>query len=103
MSSEPTKVTLGEEECHCDLPDFYRNVAKAMGVEDLEGATYDCRRICVSEPVQEAIFAYYREEQGCDDTDIAMLWVFSGPKTALTDHGYVAEVEEGFVSVPLPF
>lgn len=102
MSCKPMKVTLSEEECHCGLPDFYRNVAKATGVEDLEDVRFDCRRICVSEPVQEAIFAYYREE-GCDDMAAAMLWVDFGPKTALTDPGYVAEVEEGFVSVDLPF
>jgi len=103
MSKETTKVTLSKEACYCGIPDFYRNVAAAMGVTDFEGVSFNCTRICVSKPIQDAIFAYYKEEHQYDDVSIAMLWVNYGPKASLPDSGYVAETEEDFIAATLPF
>ena len=91
-----TKLFLKAEECQCGLPEFYGNVAKAMGVQKIDAIEFDCRKICTSQMVQDAIWKHYTEE-GCEDIQISSLLAMCGPKANLTEDGYVVEVEDEFV------
>lgn len=102
MSTKLTKLTLSKETCCCDISEFYRNVAAAMGINDFEYVMFDCKKICVSKPVQDTIFAYYEEKYHCAPVDIGMTWADFGPKATLDDPGYVAEVDEGFIVAAFP-
>lgn len=92
-------ITLKYEDCYCNLITFYENVAKKLSFKVTDENEFDCRKICVTKPVQEAIWAYYREQENEVDSDIAALWLFCGPKANLEDEDnqYVVSVEFGFV------
>jgi len=96
MNDEPKKVRLEQEACRCGIPDFYKNVAAALGAKP-DGMTFDCTKICVSQSVQDAIFAYYEEDRQWAPVDVGMTWAIYGPKTTLADSGYVAEVTKDFM------
>mgnify|MGYP006916355692 CR=1 FL=1 len=93
-------IYLTKEDCYCDLIDFYKNVAAKMGYNRLQIATmsFDCRRIRVTKPVQDAIWAYYRDAMDASDQELAMLWVCSGPKADLEGESYAAESKDGFLT-----
>lgn len=92
-------IFLKREDCYCNLIIFYENVAKKLSFKVTDETEFDCRKICVTKPVQETIWAYYREQEEEVDSDIAALWLFCGPKANLEykDNLYVVNVEFGFV------
>lgn len=91
-------IILKKEDCYCNLVTFYQNVAKAMGCDPLKVimTSFDCRKLRVTKPVQDEIWAFYRDTEGANDVDLAMLWVMFGPKADLEGEGYAAELQEGF-------
>lgn len=92
-------IVLKKEDCYCSIVDFYKNVALAKGCDQLQILTmvFDCSKIRVTKPVQDEIWAFYRDTEGARNVDLAMLWVQSGPKTSLEGEGYAAECQEGFL------
>ncbi len=89
-------ISLSLDECNCGLCDFYTHVARKMVVKDCDNVQFDCRRICVTKSVQDAIWNYYRSED-LSDTEISILLLMSGPKANLSGLEYRAEVEDGFI------
>lgn len=68
-------VTLKREDCYCDLTNFYENMARKMSLKITNKTRFDCRKICVTKPVQETLWSYYRDEEGKTDEQIAaMCW-----------------------------
>lgn len=76
-------VQLRKEDCYCDLTEFYENVARKIPVEITDKTCFDCRKICVTKSIQEALWSYYRDEKGktderllrcCWDTDRRQTW-----------------------------
>lgn len=89
------KIGLSKDACYCGIQDFYDLIAKQLGY-DPEKVTYDCTKIDVSEPVQEKIFAFYKDS-GQSQEAISQAWVCYGPKTSVKHHACIAEVKPGFV------
>jgi hypothetical protein len=93
-------VQLRKEDCYCDLTKFYENVARKIPAEMTDKTCFDCRKICVTKSVQEALWSYYRDEKEKTDEQIATMLLGYGPKANLEEHGileYRAEVEDGFI------
>ena len=90
-------VVLTKEECYCGIVEFYDLVARKLGY-DSDKVGYDCRRIDVTKPVQDQIFAFYREEQKALGESIAAAWVGYGPKASLPGEGYEAQIFDGFIT-----
>ena len=90
------KLEFSETECFCGIGDLYDQIAEKLGYDSMQLAAYDCTKICVSQGVQDQIFAYYNYFDVPDET-IGQNWLLFGPKTSLTDEGYVVEVEKNFI------
>ena len=93
-------VRLRKEDCYCDLTEFYENVARKISVKITDKTRFDCRKICVTKSVQEALWSYYRDKKGKTDEQIATMFLGYGPKANVEEHGildYRAEVEDGFI------
>ena len=93
-------IQLRKEDCYCDLTEFYENVARKIPVEITDKTCFDCRKICVTKLVQEALWSYYRDEKRKAGEQIAPMFLGDGPKANVEEHGileYRAEVEDGFI------
>ena len=93
-------VRLKKEDCYCDLTKFYENVTRKIPVGITDKTCFDCRKICVTKSVQEALWSYYRDEKGKTDEQIATMLLGYGPKANLEEHAvleYRAEIEDGFI------
>lgn len=97
-----TSVILCKEECFCDLGTFYENVARKANIRITENTRYDCRKICVTESVQQALWSYYSMTNGWTDEQISKVWLLYGPKTNLGKapgfFEYQAIFTDGFIS-----
>ena len=94
-----TPVLLTKKDCYCSLTSFYENVARKLEVNVTEETRYDCRKICVTKPVQEALWSFYQKKMGQSDEWIATMMLQYGPKANLKEDGtssYRAKVEDGF-------
>lgn len=78
-----TGVILSKEECFCDLGTFYENVARKANIQITKNTRYDCRKICVTESVQQEIWSYYGMTNGWTDEQISTVWLLYGPKANL--------------------
>ena len=79
------------------IENFYANVAKIIRITVTDNTVYDCRKIRVTVPVQNCIFAYYKEN-GFSNAAISCNWLMRGPKADLTGDDLAFEVEDGFTS-----
>lgn len=99
----PTPILLTEEECYCELDEFYARVAQHLGYDisyNDEKHKFDCRKIRITPSVFSKIKQYYMKENGDLATTVALLFVVCGPKASVLefpDHRYIAEVDDGFV------
>lgn len=94
-------IILEKEDCYCELDVFYMKVAQKMQVKVTDKTRFDCRKICVTRPVQDELWRYYKEEKGLEDQRIATIFLCLGPKANLEHQAgepYAAEVENGFAS-----
>ena len=78
-------VQLRKEDCYCDLTKFYENVARKIPAEITDKTCFDCRKICVTKSVQEALWSYYRDEKEKTDEQIATMLLGYGPKANLEE------------------
>lgn len=93
----PKRYSLSKGDCGCGLEVFYENAAKIIGVDITNDTRYDCRKICVTKPVQNYIWEHYSEE-GYSDEKIAALLLQYGPKANLSGETLEFTVEDGFVT-----
>jgi hypothetical protein len=98
------RIVLAKEDCYCGITQFYENVAIKSGVDAsyMDDTTFNCTKICVTKPVMEEIFRYYREEHGAAAFTVGADWFQYGPKASLPGEDYAAEIEEGFAAVDIP-
>lgn len=93
-------VQLRKEDCYCDLTKFYENVARKIPAEITDKTCFDCRKICVTKSVQEALWSYYRDEKKRPTSRLLRCCWDTGRRPNLEEHGileYRAEVEDGFI------
>ena len=88
------------------LVELYETVAREMGCPITSETNYDCRKINVSEEIQDGIIQYYHDtaretDPTVSESDIkigtAMLLIQSGPKLDVTLNANEVEVFEGFI------
>lgn len=91
------KYSISSFQCCQSIENFYANVAKIIGITVTDNTVYDCRKIRVTVPVQNCIFAYYKEN-GFSNAAISCNWLMRGPKADLTGDDLAFEVEDGFTS-----
>lgn len=92
---EIRKIGLSRDACYCSIQGFYDVIAKHLHY-DPQAVKYDCTKIDVSEPVQDQIFAFYKDSGQSQET-ISQAWVCYGPKTSIEHHECIAEVKPGFI------
>lgn len=97
-------IFLTEEECYCELDQFYANVAKHLGYDNIspENDTYkfNCTKICITPSIFEKIKECYMRKNHDTACFVAMLFVMIGPKMTVNEFPnkrYIAEVEDGFI------
>lgn len=77
-----------------DLVGFYDLLADKLGyTKDVQ---YDCRKLWVSEPIQDHIFEHYYSQQ-CSVEQLGGLWLCCGPKTNKSLKGFTAIVQDEFI------
>lgn len=91
------RYSISSFQCCQSIENFYANVAKIIGITVTDNTVYDCRKIRVTVPVQNCIFAYYKEN-GFSNAAISCNWLMRGPKADLTGDDLAFEVEDGFTS-----
>ena len=88
------------------LVELYDMVAREMGHADTSELQYDCRKITVSEQIQDGIIQYYHDaaretDPNVSENDIkiatAMALITSGPKLNVTLEANEVEVFDGFI------
>ena len=89
------KVILKKEECYCNLAELYDAIAIKLGHNPALVA-YDCRKICVTTPVMEEVFSYYKTRYRVTRAAFNQLWLNLGPKANLVGSDYIAQIESGF-------
>lgn len=101
------KIKLNESDYYCGLTECYENIAAKAGYTPTQRTLYDCRRICVSEHIQNAWYSYYHsvakeKDPFLSDSDIrrsiTMLLLMNGAKvqTDLADNE--VSIESGFAT-----
>lgn len=77
-----------------NLIGFYDLLADKLGyTKDVQ---YDCRKLWVSEPIQDHIFKHYYSQQ-CSVETLGALWLCCGPKTNKSLKGLTAIVQDEFI------
>lgn len=99
-----TTVYLTEKECYCELDEFYTNVAKHLGYDDIppedDVHKFDCIKICITPSIFSKIKECYMKENQDSACLVVMLFALAGPKMTvneLPDKRYIAEVADGFI------
>lgn len=96
MNMPNEKVSLTEEECYCSISELYDTIATKLGY-DPATIRYDCRKLCVSKPVMERVFAYYETDRQATRMAFNQLWLNIGPKANLSGDDYKADIQKGFI------
>ena len=90
------RYSIVPEKCECELLRFYENAARAANHEITDTTQYDCKKICVTRTVQDAIWKYYYDA-GYSNGEISALFLMLGPKANLEGEDFVFEIEDGFI------
>lgn len=90
------KISLTKAECYCDIPALYDIIAAKLG-NNTADIRYDCRKVCVSKPVMERVFAFYEAEYKATRMEFNQLWLNIGPKANLEGSDYKADTQKGFI------
>lgn len=76
---------------------FYDLVADKLGyTKEKEKLQYDCRKLWVSESIQDHIFRHYYSKE-YSPQDLGFIWLCHGPKTDTSLKGLTAIVQDGFI------
>lgn len=90
------KVKLTKKECYCGIAELYDSIAIKLGYNPA-AIHYDCRKICVSKPVMEQVFSYFKDEKHVSRAAFNQLWLVLGPKANLPGENYMADAQDGFI------
>lgn len=90
------RYSITEEECQNEIEKFFENAAKIAGYQIKPKTQFDCRKICVSKPVEKIIHDVYRD-LGLSDEQIGAIWIMFGPKANLEGEELIFEIDDGFV------
>lgn len=88
---------LTKEECEVNLNDFYENAARTVGYAVTDKTRFDCRKICITASIMEALWSFY-SALGSNDEQIATIMLQFGPKANLDGNGYEFTNEDGFIT-----
>lgn len=91
------RYSLSPADCECGLAEFYENAAKKLDIRITEKTQFDCRKICVTKPVQDCIWKHYYDK-GHSNAEISALFLQLGPKANLDGEAFEFTVEDGFVT-----
>lgn len=91
-------IQLTEEEMQDkSLIGFYDLIADKLGhTKDKETLQYDCRKLWVSESIQDHIFRHYYSKE-YSPQDLGFIWLCHGPKTDTSLKGLTAIAQDGFI------
>lgn len=92
------RYSIPKEKCEQSLVAIYECAAAIMDIELTEKSMFDCRKICVTKPVEDAIVKYYMEKENLSAEEVGTMLLHFGPKANLDGDRYEFEVEPGFVS-----
>lgn len=92
------RYLITEEDCKTEIEKFFENAARIAGYGVTPKTQFDCRKICVSKPVEKIIHDVYRD-LGLQDEQIGAIWVLFGPKANLDGEELIFEIDDGFVVV----
>ncbi len=101
------KIRLNESDYRCGLTECYENIAVKAGYSPTQNTLYDCRRVCVSEHIQDAWYSYYHKMAKEKDPllsdgeimrSITMLLLMNGAKVQPDLADNEVSVERGFVT-----
>lgn len=90
-------IQLSRDDCYCGVDAFFENILKKMDIESSADYGFDCRRICVTSGVLDAMMAYYSEVEELPKGSIFTVLMNFGPKASLKGEEYLAVIEDGFV------
>ena len=62
------RYSIPKEQCTCGISELYDNVAKIMGVSDLNKVAYDCRKLSITKKVLDCPYEFYHSENQSDET-----------------------------------
>ena len=74
------RYSISSFQCCQSIENFYENAAKIIGITVTENTVYDCRKIRVTVPVQNCIFAYYKEK-GFSNAAISLQLAYARSKS----------------------
>ena len=101
------KIRLNESDYRCGLTECYGNIAVKAGYTPTQRTLYDCRRVCVSEHIQDAWYSYYQEKAKEKDPflsdseikrSITMLLLMNGAKVQPDLADNEVSIENGFAT-----
>lgn len=92
------RYKISQSKCKQGLVEFYKCAAEISGLKMTSKSVFDCRKICVTKPVQDSIWRYYSEYKKQSDEEIATVLLHCGPKANLDGETFEFEIEDGFVS-----
>ena len=95
------------------IPNFYKDIARYVGIVITDDTTYDCVHINISPEIQEEWIAGYKKRYPYGDiADLMMVLAIAGPKATVDDEyrkkfnindsnfysePFYVEIEDGFV------
>lgn len=91
------RYSIADGDCKVEIRKFYENAARISGYSVTDKTTFDCRKICVSKPVEKLIHDEYRKANLTDE-QIGAIWVMFGPKANLDSDEPIFEIENGFAT-----
>lgn len=92
------RYSIPAEKCEQSLVAIYECAAAITGLTLNETSMFDCRKICVTKPVGDAIVKYYMNKEHLTAEEVGTMLLHFGPKANLDGDGYEFAVEPGFVS-----
>ena len=101
------KIRLNESDYCCALTECYENIAIKAGYTPTQRTLYDCRRVCVSEHIQNAWYDFYCERAKEKDPflsdgeimrSITMLLLMNGAKVQPDLADNEVSIESGFAT-----
>lgn len=90
-----SRYSINKRDCNCSITKFYEKAAIRAGLNTTDTTTYDCKKICITEPIRKMLHKFY-SDLGLTDDKILMLFQQYGPKASLDGDKYEFEIEDGF-------
>ena len=80
MTNEKKDILFQKSSVRAASASFYDNVAKIIGISDVNKAVYDCRKLSITKKVLDCLYKFYHSENQSDET-ITTCMLLYGPKS----------------------